>query len=347
MHAPAWTSRTPGSDDVGDLTRLLRRHEVSARGQSSANQAAVAAEVAGWGSATRRHLAARDEAGLARGWASVHDRAAGRVLASVVVDPDLPDDRADSLAAELLGWVRDQAAAIGAQRGLHTTQLDAGAFAADERQQRWFEAAGLRKVRTWWQMSRPVEVGEGERGALPDPREGVVVRLVARAPDGMPDVDDLRAAHDVLEAAFADHFNSYAETFDEFCDRLRADPGHRWDHWWLAETETQDGRTEPAGALVGEVSPGTDGRPDGSYVAYLGVLASARGRGIARSLLHAVIADAARRGRDRVGLEVDADSPTGADALYRSMGFETAYTTQSWHLDLSVGGAPVSSEVSS
>ena len=51
----------------------------------------------------------------------------------------------------------------------------------------------------------------------------------------MPDEADLRAVHDVLEGAFTDHFNSTEETFDEFIHRLREDPGHRWDHWWLAE----------------------------------------------------------------------------------------------------------------
>jgi ribosomal protein S18 acetylase RimI-like enzyme len=89
--------------------------------------------------------------------------------------------------------------------------------------------------------------------------------------------------------------------------------------------------------LVGTASPGVEGSPEGSYVAYLGVLRSARGRGAARSLLTAVIADAAERGRDRVGLEVDADSPTGAVDLYTSTGFRTAYITQSWHRDLTVG----------
>jgi hypothetical protein len=39
-----------------------------------------------------------------------------------------------------------------------------------------------------------------------------------------------------------------------------------------------------------------------------------------------------------VGLEVDADSPTGADRLYRSLGFVTVYATQSWHLDVPVPG---------
>ena len=57
---------------------------------------------------------------------------------------------------------------------------------------------------------------------------------------------------------------------------------------------------------------------------------------MAKALLHTVIADAARRGRNRVGLEVDADSPTGADGLYRSMGWETKYETESWHRDVTV-----------
>jgi ribosomal protein S18 acetylase RimI-like enzyme len=329
-----WVASAPVGDDVADLSALWRRHEVHVRGGSSADEEAVAADVVGWGAASRRHLVARSPDGTVRGWASVHDRAAGRVLASLVVDPDLPDSEADPLAEALLDWSRSQAVTIAAERGLPVTQLDSGAFVDDERQQRWLAAAGLSQVRTWWQMSRPVLAEEGEPGAFPGARDGVLIRPVGPGPDGMPDLDDLRAVHDVLETAFADHFNSYEETFDEFCARLRADPGHRWDHWWLAELVDGDGSV-PAGALVGEVLPGQGG-PDGSYVAYMGVLESARGRGIAKSLLHTVIADAARRGRDRVGLEVDADSPTGAHGLYRSMGFVTKYETQSWHLDVPV-----------
>ena len=62
-----------------------------------------------------------------------------------------------------------------------------------------------------------------------------------------------------------------------------------------------------------------------------------------RQLLHTVIRDALERGRNRVALEVDADSPTGADGLYTSMGWETRYRTQSWHRQVTVPGvdAPV------
>ena len=75
----------------------------------------------------------------------------------------------------------------------------------------------------------------------------------------MPDEDDLRTVHDMLESAFADHFNCHEETFDEFLFRLREDPGHRWDHWWIAELVDGD-EPEPAGALVGAVSEGSGGR---------------------------------------------------------------------------------------
>ncbi|WP_341926976.1 GNAT family N-acetyltransferase, partial [Nocardioides psychrotolerans] len=91
----------------------------------------------------------------------------------------------------------------------------------------------------------------------------------------------------------------------------------------------------PVGALIGRVSESSGG-PDGSYVSYLGVLETARGRGVAKGLLHTIIADAASRDRDRVGLEVDADSSTGADGLYVAMGWKTKYVTQSWHRDVTV-----------
>src|SRR5204862_3670218 len=113
--------------------------------------------------------------------------------------------------------------------------------------------------------------------------------------------------------------------------RLREDPGHRWDHWWLAELDD----STPVGALVATVSESTNG-PDSSYVDYIGVIDLARGRGVAKGLLRTVIADAAARGRDRVGPEVDADSPTGAAGLYTSMGWATKYVTESWHREVAI-----------
>lgn len=328
-----WTALPPLDRDVVDLVRLLRRHEREARGWPGADSESVAAEVTGRGARTRHHLLVRDDEGMARGWVSCHDRAAGRVLTGVTVDPDLTEPVADGVAAFCFSRAEEFGIQIGADRGLPTTQLDSGAFRDDPRQGRWLTETGYTQVRQWWQMSRPVSPGEAH--SLPAPRAGVEVRRVRRDDVvGMPQDDDLRAVHQVLESSFADHFNSYRETFEEFVGRLREDPGHRWDQWWLA---TVDGAA--AGAVVATTVTGRlddEGRPqpDSSYIDYIGVDERARGRGVAKALLRAVVADAAARGRHKVGLEVDADSPTGADGLYRSMGWQTAYVTQSWHKDL-------------
>ncbi len=343
-----WVAEAPDGSDpatVARLTALLRGHERAGRGWAGSGEEEVLVEVSDRGLTTRENLVVRDPEGRIRAWGSVHDRAEGRMLLVHVVDREVDERLADRCSDVLLEWADAQARAVGAARGLEVQQIDTGSFADDERQHRWLADGGFDRVRTWWQMSRSVEADEAE--LVPDParweRKGVVFRLVERQGDGLPSEADLRAIHDVLEGAFTDHFNSAEETFDEFIHRLREDPGHRWDHWWLAEiTDAGEGgdEVEPAGALVGTVSESATG-PHGSYVSYLGVLESARGRGVATGLLRTIIADAASRGRDRVGLEVDADSPTGADGLYTSMGWGTKYVTESWHRDVRVETKPV------
>lgn len=315
---------------VERLTALLREHEHAGRGWASGSEDDVLVEVTGL--VMRENLVVRDPEGVIRAWGSVHDRAVGRMLYVHIVERTLGSVVARKCSDVLLEWAHAQARQVGAERGREVQQIDTGAFQDDERQDIWLTGAGFTKVRTWWQMTRSVVADEVD--LVPDPhawsKDGVRFRLVRREAGGMPDEADLRAVHDVLEGAFTDHFNSAGETFDEFIHRLREDRGHRWDHWWLAEV---DG--EAAGALVGTVSESDKG-PEGSYVSYLGVLESARGRGVAKGLLRTIIADAAARGRDRVGLEVDADSSTGADGLYVSMGWGTKYITESWHKDVTI-----------
>ncbi len=335
---PGWVVLTPLPDSAAELHALLQRHEVVAHGTASTQLAVVEADLSPVGPRTRRHLLLRDAPGAARAWASIYDRAAGRVLVSVTVDPSLDPGTADQVSSALFDWALRAARDLAFDRGLDVTQIDSGAYDDDARQQHWLTNTGFARVRTWLQMSRPVTPADANPAAQSDLDPAVVVRRVRQEGDGLPDHLDVVTVHDVLEEAFTDHFNYHPETFDEFSVRLREDPGHCWDHWWIAElVDEPEAAPRTAGVLVGTTSPGDDGSPEGSYVAYLGVLRSARGRGAARSLLTAVIADAAERARDRVGLEVDADSPTGAVNLYASMGFRTSYITQSWHRDLPVG----------
>lgn len=320
-----WTLRVPDLADLPRLTELRRADQAPYTGSDEVDVEALAAEVAGQKSWTRRQAVAVHE-GAVQAWATAHDRAAGRVLVHLYVDRSVPQ-RAE-VAAALYAWLEHQARDITAHRGLTESHLDASPFAGDTEQRGWLTGAGYRQVRTWLHMTRPVPSTDAV--TLPGPRDGVLVRQVDCHDHGLPVAADLRLVHQQLEESFQDHFNSYRESFAEFVQRLREEPGHRWDHWWMAYV---DG--EPAGALVASQLPlGASGK-EGSYVEYIGVNRRARGRGVAKALLFSVIRDVALRGGDRVGLEVDADSPTRADQLYTSLGWETDYVTESWHRDVS------------
>ena len=329
-----WTAATPTEADVEELIALVAADKQAITGSSLVQREAIVSESVGRGSWTRRQVLLRDPAGRVRVWARVHDRAAGRTMLEMTIDPDLEDATDTEVARSVYAWEESVAQRIAKGRGLGGTQLDASLHEADGRGRRHLEAAGYSHVRTWLQMTRPVTPADD--GLLEaNLREGVQVRPVARHADRSPVAADLQTVHRMLEDSFADHFNSYRESFPEFLHRLREDPGHRWDLWWIATVEI-DGDDVPGGALAATITaPDEQGRR-GSYVEYIGVHRLARGRGVAKSLLHAVIADAARRGHDRVTLEVDADSPTGADGLYRALGWELSYRTESWHRDILV-----------
>jgi mycothiol synthase len=314
----------PEAKDVAALTSLAQERRRAARLSGRVDTDLLESWVVGSGSWTRRQLLVEAHDGAVVAWVVVHDRAAGRTGVELTAAERCPDE----VATALLSWAAATAASVAVVRGVDETQLDTSAYVAEQRLKGWLSEAGYRKTRTWLQMSRPVD----DASSLPPPRAGVVVRRVATHENGMPLAQDLQLVHRVLEESFADHFNSYRESFPEFVQRLREDPGHRWDHWWIAELEG-DGEPVVGGALVASVSREDESGMEGSYVDYIGVHRQARGRGVAKALLHTVIKDAHALGRNRVGLEVDADSPTGADGLYRSMGWTTSYETESWHAD--------------
>lgn len=325
----SWRARIPVYADVDALVALRHLDELQGTGSAHVDPAGIESEVAGQASWTRRQMVAVGDDDVPRAWITVHDRAAGRALIWGYFDRDVPE--VDEIADAFYAWAEEAAVAMARIRGIDRTRLDESPFARDARQAGWLQRAGYAKRRTWLHMERPVTPDD-----LPFvPRDGVTVRRVERHETGFPVAADLQIVHLMLEESFEDHFNSYRESFPEFVQRLREEPGHRWDHWWLAYVDGEDGEDPaPAGTVVCTVLPAKEGGTEGSYVEYIGVNRVARGRGVAKSLLGTVIADAAERGWDRVGLEVDADSPTKADQLYLSMGWETDYATDSWFKDI-------------
>ena len=327
----SWRCRAPVFDDIPALVALRRLDELQGTGEAHVDPAGIESEVAGQASWTRRQLVAVGADDVPRAWITVHDRAAGRALVWGYFDRDVPE--IDSIARIFYAWAEQTALAMARLRGVRSTRLDESPFAGDVRQAGWLALAGYVKRRTWLHMERPVSPADADL----EPRAGVTVRRVERHENGLPVAADLQIVHRMLEESFEDHFNSYRESFPEFVQRLREDPGHSWDHWWLAYVQPEGtGAPVAAGTVICSVVSAPPGGVEGSYVEYIGVNRAARGRGVAKSLLNTVIADAARRGRDRVALEVDADSPTKADQLYLTMGWTTDYATESWFKDIDV-----------
>ena len=238
-----WTARIPELDDLPALVALRIADQQPWTGATSVDEAGIESEIAGPASWTRRQLVAVDDDGRARAWITVHDRAAGRALVWGYFDRTI--DVVDRIADAFYDWAEVQAVALARLRGIDETRLDESPFQDDKQQVRWLRRAGYTKRRTWLHMERPVTPDVVD--SLPPVREGVTIRPVASHDNGLPVAGDLQIVHVMLEESFEDHFNSYKESFPEFVQRLREDPGHRWDHWWLAFVEGDEGQpVEPA-----------------------------------------------------------------------------------------------------
>jgi ribosomal protein S18 acetylase RimI-like enzyme len=234
-----------------------------------------------------------------------HDPAVPTLYTDVFVRPS-----ADAaLAPAVLGWALAAARAWRDGEGRAATELETGIDRSDERLAAAARGLGFDHARVFWRMERPL--GPDVAQAPPAPA-GVTVRLA----DG---ADDASTVHRLHEAAFAEHYGFHARDEEQFLKDVRRPVGYDPTQWWLAEV---DG--EAVGYLMGERRELE--HESGGYVRQLGVVAQARGRGIARHLLLVAFAEHTRRGWAWTQLGVDADNHTGATALYRSVGMEPVET---------------------
>lgn len=160
------------------------------------------------------------------------------------------------------------------------------------------EALGYRFSRAFWHMERPIDGSFRAR----TPPDGVTIRPYV-APD------DDRLGWELLTTTFADHFAIDPQTFEDY----RADvlEHERRDPSLSAFAEL---RGETVGIVVGELID------DVGWIDDLGVVTTARGRGIGRALLEHGFALLAARGVGRLQLNVDSENATGATRLYESAG---------------------------
>lgn len=160
-----------------------------------------------------------------------------------------------------------------------------------------FEAAGYRRTRSSFRM----EIDVDEPLTPVAPPAGIEIKTL--------EADQLQAAYEVHQEAFLDSWEFHPEPFEEWrhwvVDAASFDPGL----WFLA----WDG-PDLVGVSICRVRSGI------GWVGILAVLRPWRRRGIGNALLRDSLREFQRRGFDRVGLGVDAESETGANRLYEAAG---------------------------
>jgi mycothiol synthase len=223
-----------------------------------------------------------------------------------------PDHRGRGLGRRLMDLMERRVGALADQRHPgHASYVRASGELEGASVRPLLEHRGYRIVRYFNLMVRelpgdPVDVA----GA-----DGVVLRL--------PVVEDEVAVLTAHNAAFVDHWGSVPTDASVWHDR------------WTGRSS----RLEPSTLAVGE-----DGKvvsyvlcsewvPRELYVGLVGTVPDARGRGLARACLARTISAAAQSGRyDRIDLDVDSASLTGATRLYEAVGFRVKHTTAAYQL---------------
>ncbi len=228
----------------------------------------------------------------------------------------VPSKRRCGLGTQLVGWLVARGVEVAAAADSRAPGwLELSASHGDPGRESLFSAFGFTPSRYYLQMRRPLD----RIAAAPPPAHGLVVRPYA------PDFDDrVRRAHN---EAFRDHFAS-SELDPESWRRLVTGDRHfRADCSFLV----LDG-DEVVGYALNSIYPGeweALGYSEG-WTHQLGVRRAWRGRGVAKALLAATAVAFADEGLEYATLDVDAENPTGALALYEGAGYARARTRVAW-----------------
>lgn len=170
-----------------------------------------------------------------------------------------------------------------------------------------FAAEGFEPVRSFAVMHRPLDIAV----ALEPLPAGLT------AVDWGLHVDD--AARHAHNEAFTDHWGSEPVSPERWGHLARSAPGFRGDLSSLAVTP----EGEVAGYVLCAAPPGMQSNRPTAWIGTVGVRRSHRRRGIAAALLTRSMAAMQRAGFEVVGLDVDAENPTGAVRVYERLGFAT------------------------
>ncbi|MBI1377886.1 MAG: GNAT family N-acetyltransferase [Frankiales bacterium] len=305
--------RTPtyvedGVAELEDVLELVTACDVAVVGEPDTGRDDLRGMLAGESNDRERTVLVEDASGALRGFVWIErDPTAGDSWCDVYVRPGTPPAAADALYDHGFALGLAAATAHRDREGATSWTLRTGAFAQDERLRAAIARAGLAQVRRFWRMRIDTD-SPAVPATMPELPDGVTL-VVARSED------ELRRAHAVQQAAFADHWDFVPRSWEEW-SRHFAERGLSEDGSWLLQVDGED-----AAVLMLDETRADLG---GGYVPILGVRREFRGRGLAALLLRRAFVRSREEGRSFVALSVDSTSPTGAQRLYERVGMTAA-----------------------
>ena len=225
-----------------------------------------------------------------------------------------PEYRGRGIGSEIIrlteARAREEAEAVpaGERVYIHNATLD-----RDDSTERFYRGHGYEPVRGFRGMVIDLE----EEPEVPSV-EGIEIR-------GYRHPEEQRDFYEAHQEAFTDHWENRPQPFEKWVQKRQERETFDPSLWWVAQSGG-----EIAGVLYGEVKRD----PNQGWVDVVGVRAAFRRRGIAEALLKTAFAEFWRRGERKVGLGVDAESPTGATRVYERAGMRTLWHAIVWEKEL-------------
>ncbi len=246
------------------------------------------------------------------GYATLADRGHGCIDADGYVHPDAQGQGIGTLLVRL-AEARARELAANAPAGVRVV-LNNAVILSDDAARSLLEAQGYTMVRGFWRMA--IDLTEPP----PAPRwpSGIALRAF------VPGQDD-RATFDAVEEAFQDHWGHVPGDFEKWRDQTRQE-GFDPSLWFLALAGDQI-----AGVALCRHTLGI------GWVGTLAVRRPWRRAGLGMALLQHAFAELYRRGEQRVGLGVDAQSLTGATRLYERAGMRVTLHVARYRKELRSG----------
>ena len=238
-------------------------------------------------------------------------RVAGYIDVFVREDLAYLDPNGSGHEEELLAWAEERARAKDVRKVRVPVWQGQDDLAAAVKRR------GYERVRSNFEMV--VELGDDPPRA-PDWPRGVEVRTYRPG-------EDEQVTYETQEEAFRDVWDWRPTPLEQWRKFELEARGFDPALWFLA----WDG-AEIAGICLS--FPERVGDPGLGWISILGVRRPWRRRGLGEALLRHAFRELHARGLRRVGLGVDAESPTGATRLYERVGMHVAVRSDSWDKQL-------------